>query len=142
MVKKRKFSHKKFRIVKGGFTRFLHEGQKRSAEDSSLPQSGHFFIILLCTASDLINDFMKTGILRQIFFKPGYALLSALPGLRLQAAMRRSGDSGEADGVLSGGRASQVRDEGKRPEIITSGICRTLYKNCCRRRPADRITWF
>jgi len=59
MVKKRKFSHKKLRIVKGGFTRFLHEGQKESEEDSSLPQSGQFFIILLCNTSDLINDFMK-----------------------------------------------------------------------------------
>jgi hypothetical protein len=45
MVKKRKFSHKKFRIVKEFFNPFLQEGQKRSAEDSSLPQSGQFFII-------------------------------------------------------------------------------------------------
>jgi hypothetical protein len=92
IVKKRKFTHKKCRIVKEFFNPFLHEGQKRSAEDSSLPQSGQFFIILLCTTSDLINDFMKTGILRWIFFKPGYASLSAVPGLRLQAGMRRSGD--------------------------------------------------
>jgi hypothetical protein len=70
MVKKRKFSHKKCRIVKGGFNPFLHEGQKRSAEDSSLPQSGQFFIILLCNTSDLINDVVKTGILRRIFIAP------------------------------------------------------------------------
>jgi hypothetical protein len=67
MVKKRKFSHKNFRTVKGGLIRFLHAGQKRSAGDSSLPQSGQFFIILLCNTSDLINDLMKTGILRLIF---------------------------------------------------------------------------
>jgi hypothetical protein len=67
MVKKRKFSHKKFRMVKGGFTRFLHKGHSLSGEGSSLPQSGQVFIILLCNTSDLINDFMKTGILRRIF---------------------------------------------------------------------------
>jgi hypothetical protein len=49
MVKKRKFSHKKFRIVKGGFTRFLHEGHSLSREDSSLPQSGQFFIMQCVT---------------------------------------------------------------------------------------------
>jgi hypothetical protein len=101
MVKKRKFSHKNFRIVKDFFTFFLQEGHSLSREDSSLPQSGQFFIILLCNTSDLINDFMKAGILRRIFFVPGYASRSALPGLRPQAAMRRGGNGGEADGVLS-----------------------------------------
>ena len=44
MVKKRKLSHKNCRIVKGGFTTFLQVGHSLSGEDSSLPQSGQFFI--------------------------------------------------------------------------------------------------
>jgi len=33
---------------------------------------------------------METGFLRRIFFAPGYAPRSALPGLRPQAAIRRA----------------------------------------------------
>lgn len=73
MVKKRKFSHKKCRIVKGLFIFFLQEGHSISGEDSSLPQSGQFFIILLCDTFNVINDLMKTGILRRIFIAPRLA---------------------------------------------------------------------
>jgi hypothetical protein len=69
MVKKRKFSHKKFRIVKDFFTPFLHEGQKRSDEDSSLPQSGQVFIMQCIIPFNLINDFFKTLKLPSVFPK-------------------------------------------------------------------------
>jgi hypothetical protein len=69
MVKKRKFSHKKFRIVKDFFTPFLHEGQKRSDKDSSLPQSGQVFIMQCIIPFNLINDFFKTLKLPSVFPK-------------------------------------------------------------------------
>ena len=67
MVKKRKLSHKNCRIVKGVFTTFLQEGHSLLREDSSLPQSGQFFITPMCKTLNFINDLMKTEILRQTF---------------------------------------------------------------------------
>ncbi len=45
IVKSRKFSHKKERIVKDFFTFFLQDGHSLSGTDISVPQCGQFFII-------------------------------------------------------------------------------------------------
>jgi len=49
IVKRRKFSHKKERIVKDLFTFFLQDGHSLSGADISVPQYGQFFIIRCVT---------------------------------------------------------------------------------------------
>jgi hypothetical protein len=49
IVKRRKFSHRKARMVKDFFTFFLQDGHSLSGADISLPQCGQFFIIRCVT---------------------------------------------------------------------------------------------
>ena len=49
LVKRRKFSHKKFRMVKDFVIAFLQDGHSLSGPDISLPHCGQFFIIRCVT---------------------------------------------------------------------------------------------